>query len=828
MRLSGAQTERSSRDLQVMPSSYRFLLLMFLGLVAPFACHGQTNVLTYHNDNGRTGQNLNEIILTPANVNSTAFGSLGFMPVDGLVDAEPLYVANLMVGGATHNVVFVVTENDSVYAFDADSFVQLWHASVLGSNETPSDNRGCNQVTPQIGITSTPVIDPTAGLHGTIFLVAMSEDSGGSYHQRLHALDITTGAEQAGSPTQIAATFPGAGQNSSNGQVVFNPAQYKDRAALLLQGGVIYTTWASHCDIDPYNGWVIAYSESTFQQVAVLNVTPNGSEGAIWMSGAGPAADASGNVYLLDGNGTFDTTLGSTGFPTSGDFGNAFIKLGLSGNTLSVLDYFTMSDTVAESGADEDLGSGGALVLPDLTDASGKIHHLAVGAGKGGVIYVVNRDSMGKFNSSGDQIYQEITSALAGGTWSMPAYFNGTLYYGAVNDTVKAFPITNAQVATGATSQSSSTFGYPGATPSISANGSSNGIVWAVQNANPAVLHAYNASNLATELYNSNQAGTRNQFADNKYITPLIDNGKVYVGTPTGVAVFGLLSTVATPVFNPAAGIVTSSQAISITDSTSGTAIYYTTDGSIPSPGAGTSQQYTAPFTLSSSATVEAIAVVTASSNKSAIASGSFTVSNGSSSTPNPISIDFVGLGTSMGSAEQAGVVPESNWNDATGAVSNSPLSLVDSTGTATTATVTWKADDVWDSPITDAAGNVRMMKGYLDNGQMDTTTVNVSGLPGSSGGYSVYVYAQGTSNGTTNTGIYQISGAGITTSSVALTYNSNFNGTFTQATASSAIGNYIVFTIPNVTGFQLSAIPSTASNGFERAPVNGIQIVPQ
>jgi hypothetical protein len=180
-----------------------------------------------------------------------------------------------------------------------------------------------------------------------------------------------------------------------------------------------------------------------------------------------------------------------------------------------------------------------------------------------------------------------------------------------------------------------------------------------------------------------------------------------------------------------------------------------------------------------------------------------------------------------MGSTEQAGVVPESNWNDATGAVSNSPFVLVDSTGAVTKATVTWKSDDVWDSPITDQAGNVRMMKGYLDNGQMDTTTVNVSGLPGSSGGYSVYVYAQGTGSGGTNTGIYQISGAGITTSSVALTYNSNFNGTFTQATASSANGNYIVFTIPNVTGFQLSAIPSTASNGYERAPVNGIQIVP-
>jgi hypothetical protein len=827
MQSNRAAERRADRDVQAVFYSYRAIFLALWSLAAAFACPGQTNVLTYHNDNGRTGQNLNERILTPANVNATNFGSLGFMSVDGLVDAQPLYVANLTVGGSAHNVVFVVTENDSVYAFDADSFAQLWQASVLGANETPSDNRGCNQVTPQIGITSTPVIDPSAGPHGTIFLVAMSLDSNGNYHQRLHALDITTGAEQTGSPTQITGTFPGKGANSSNGQVIFDPKQYKERAALLLQGGLIYTTWASHCDNDPYTGWVLAYSESTLQQVAVLNVTPNGSEGAIWMSGAGPAADATGNIYFLDANGTFDTTLTSSGFPNSGDYGNAFIKLGLSGNTLSVLDYFTMSDTVAESGVDEDLGSGGTLVLPDLTDASGNTRHLAVGVGKGSIIYVVNRDSMGKFNSSGDNIYQEISGALSGGAWSMPAYFNGSLYYGTVGDSLKALPITNALVASAAASQSSATFAYPGTTPSISANGTSNAIVWAVENASPAVLHAYNAANLATELYNSNQAGTRDQFSGNKYITPLINNGKVYVGTPSGVAVFGLRNTVATPAFNPSGGTVSPSQPISITDSTSGTSIYYTTDGSTPTPGSGTTQQYAGPFTLSSSGTVEAIAVLTASSSMSTIASTSFTVSSGSGSPAKVISIDFVGLGTAMGSTEQAGVVVKSNWNDASGAVS-STLGLVDETGAATTASVTWSADDVWDSPIQDVAGNVRMMKGYLDNGEMDTTTVSVSGLPGSTGGYNIYVYGQGTSSGTTNTGIYEISGAGITTSSVALTYNANFNGTFTQATASNGNGNYVVFTIPNVAGFQLSAIPSTASNGFARAPVNGIQIVPQ
>jgi hypothetical protein len=498
------------------------------------------NVLTYHNDNARTGQNLNETILTPVTVNSTNFGKKGFLSVQGLVDAEPLYVSNLTISGASHNVVFVVTEHDLVYAFDADSFTQLWQVSVLGPNEVPSDDRGCTQVTPEIGITSTPVIDLNAGPHGAIFVVAMSKDANGNYYQRLHALDITTGAEQSGSPTTIHATFP-----KATGQVTFDPGQYKERASLLLLNGVIYLSWASHCDYAPYSGWVMGYSESTLQQVSVLNFTPNGSEGAVWMSGAGIAADTLGNIYFLAANGTFDTTLNANGFPVNGDYGNAFMKLATSGNALSVADYFTMHNTVLESNADQDLGSGGALVLPDLQDGLGNTWHLAVGAGKDAIIYVVNRDSMGKFNPSNDNaIYQEVTSngLGSGGVWAMPAYFNNSIYFGAVRDALKAFTITNARIVTPPASQSAGAFSYPGTTPSISANGTSNGIVWAVEkNGNTGILHAYDASDLANELYNSNQAGTRDQFVDNKFITPMIANGKVYVGTPTGVIVFGLL-----------------------------------------------------------------------------------------------------------------------------------------------------------------------------------------------------------------------------------------------------------------------------------------------
>jgi hypothetical protein len=302
---------------------------------------------------------------------------------------------------------------------------------------------------------------------------------------------------------------------------------------------VIYTTWTSHCDIGAYTGWVMGYSADTLQQTSVLNVTPNGSGGAIWMSGAGPASDGS-SIYLLGANGTFDTALNSSGFPSQGNFGNAFLKLGTAGG-LAVADYFTMSNTVQESNADEDLGSGGAIVLPDLTDAGGAVQHLTLGTGKDDIIYVLNRDSMGKFNAAGDNIYQEIAGRLSGGEFGMAAYFNGRIYFGSVGDQLKAFTLTNAKLSATPSAQTAMTFAYPGTTPSISANGSANGIVWAAENGNIAALHAFDPVTLG-ELYSSNQMGTRDQFgAGNKFITPMINNGKVYVGTTNGVAVFGLL-----------------------------------------------------------------------------------------------------------------------------------------------------------------------------------------------------------------------------------------------------------------------------------------------
>lgn len=501
-----------------------------------------TDVLTYKNDLSRSGQNLSESTLTPANVNSSSFGLLRNLPVDGKVDAQPLYASQLSISGSAHNTVFAATEHDSVYAFDADSGSVLWQVSLLGAGETLSDSRGCNQVVPEIGVTSTPVIDRAAGAHGMLFVVAMSKDASSNYHQRLHALDLTTGAEMLNGPVEIAATYPAAG----GGSTTFIAGQYEERAALLLLNGTLYTSWTSHCDIAPYFGWIIAYSESTLSRSTILNVAPNsgGAGPAIWMSGGGPAVDAAGNIYLLTANGVFETTLDTNGFPDAQDYGNSFLKISTAGSSLAVADYFTMFNEVAESSSDEDLGSGGEMLLPDLTDSSNTVRHLVIGAGKDGNIYLVNRDSMGKFNPSGNaQIWQQVSGALPGGIWSTPAYFNGTVYYADSGGTLKAFAISSAKLVSPPGSQTATQFPYPGTAPSVSANGTANAIVWAHENSNPAVLHAYDAANLATELYNSNQAaGNRDQFgAGNKYITPTVADGKVFVGSTSGVAVFGLL-----------------------------------------------------------------------------------------------------------------------------------------------------------------------------------------------------------------------------------------------------------------------------------------------
>jgi PQQ enzyme repeat len=516
--------------------------LLVLGAAGP--AHA-VDVATYHNNIARTGLNSQETTLTPANVNSSTFGKLFTISTDGVVDAQPLYLSSVAIPGqGTHNVLYTVTESGSVYAFDADSGALLWRATTLESGESPSDTRGCSQITPSIGVTSTPVIDRTMGPHGTIYVVAMSKTSSASYYQRVHARDLTTGQEEFGGPVTVQAQYPGTGDGSQDGNVIFDAKQYAERAGLLLLNHIIYTAWTSHCDIRPYTGWVIGYSERTLARTSVINVTPNGNEGAVWQAGAGLASDGS-SIYFLDANGTFDTSLNAQGFPSLGDYGNAFVRLSTTNHTLAVADYFTMYNTVDESDADEDLGSGGAMVLPPMKDAGGATRYLAVGGGKDGAIYIVDRTNMGKFNPNNDSaIYQEVDNALPGGDWSMPAFFHGAVYFGPQGSNLLQFYFGGARLSTSPVSKSSATFEYPGSTPSISSNGLQNGIVWAIEHTGASVLHAYNAANLAHELYNSNQAsGGRDHFGQASHFgTPTIVNGKVYVGTTTGVAVFGLLS----------------------------------------------------------------------------------------------------------------------------------------------------------------------------------------------------------------------------------------------------------------------------------------------
>lgn len=519
------------------------------------------DVIMYKNDVSRTGQYPLETKLTPANVNSTNFGLLRQMSVDGKVDGQPLYLSQLTIGSAAHNVVFAVTENASVYAFDADTGAQIWQVSLLKSGETaaPPPN-ACGQITPTIGITTTPVIDRTAGAHGTLYVVAMSFDNTSKYHQRMHALDITTGAELLNGPVDVSGTFP-----NQQGVTTFDPGQYAERTALLLVNGTIYTTWTSHCDEPPYSGWIITFDQATLAQSAVLNVGPDSGTmpapdippasqndstlngPAIWMSGSGPAADSAGNVYLLTGNGRFESTLDANGFPNHGDYGNSFLKLTKTGSTLKVVDYFTQFDSIQASVTDLDLGGGGGLVLPDMKDSNGNTKHLIVGAGKDMKLYLVDRDNMGKFNPTTNNIWQQLgTTALNGAVRGSPAYFNGTLYYGPRDVSLEAFTFANAKLPATATSQSVATFGYPGTSPVVSSNAATNGIVW-TQHPN-GTLYAFDATNLAHELYDSRQAtGNRDVTGPGasgsglKFIVPVVANGKVFMGTPNSVAVFGML-----------------------------------------------------------------------------------------------------------------------------------------------------------------------------------------------------------------------------------------------------------------------------------------------
>jgi len=524
------------------------ILLLSFSLLAV----GQVAVTTYHNDNSRSGLNANETILTPSNVNEVHFGKVLVLPVTGQVYAQPLYVPGVNINGTLHNVVYVVTEHDQAYAFDANSGQQLWQTSFIGTvgghQTVPvayQDLEDCYNLEPEIGITSTPVIDLTSN---EIYMVAKTKELFGAiyvFYQRMHVLDIRTGVENLsdlyfGAP--ITATTPGTGSGSNNGYLTFDPRIENQRAALTLSNNLIYVAWGSHCDIRSYHGYVMAFEKGSARPDGVYVDTSDAYQGGIWMGGVGPAVDSAGSLYLTTGNGYFDANVGGI------DYGDSILRLTWSTPFPGVADYFTPWDQAMLNSHDQDVASGGVLLLPDQPGAP--YPHLLVQDAKEGTIDLVDRDHMGHYNPSGDtQIVQTLPFAT-GGVFGGPAMWNNNLYFGGQHSPLEAFyydPVAQ-QIQAQYTSATPETFVFPGPTPSVSANGTSNAILWVIEtdsfeNGGNAVLRAYDANNLATEFYNSNMNQGRDQAGlAVKFAVPTVADGMVFVGAQNEVDVYGLLN----------------------------------------------------------------------------------------------------------------------------------------------------------------------------------------------------------------------------------------------------------------------------------------------
>jgi uncharacterized repeat protein (TIGR03806 family) len=588
--------------------------LSCLGLMwAAVIAHAQVNVLMHHFDLSRHGANLSETELTPANVSSATFGKLFSHDVDGYVYAQPLVLTGVNVPGkGVHDLVFVATEHDTLYAFDAndaagDNAQPVWQVSFInaaaGITTVPSGDVGTGDIVPEIGITSTPTIDPTTG---TLYVEVKTKEPGSKYVHRLHGLDVSNGAERPGSPVVITAVTKGTGDGSNGaGSLPFNSLRQMNRPGLTLvqpagyPNPVLYIAFASHGDNGPYHGWVLGYDVVTLKQVQVYNTTPNGGLGGIWMGGLGPAVDPDGNLFVITGNGTFNAA--------SQSYSDSFLKLTTGGTNLVLADYFTPFNQASLNSADADLGSGGVVVLPDEVGSAAH-PHLCVGCGKEGKIYLLDRDNLGHYQANSDSQIVQSLSGLIAGTWGTPAYYKGRLYYVGSGDAMKMLPFSNGKLTGRIQSQSPNGFGYPAGTPSISANGNTNGIAWAIDfgaygSRGPSVLHAYDAENLAKELYNSSQVGTRDVPGPAvKFTTPTIANGKVFMGTANTLAVFGHGKWVASPSISPNGAIFSESVRVTLSDATPGTDLRYTTDGSTPT---ALSSLYSGPLTFTNTTVVK-------------------------------------------------------------------------------------------------------------------------------------------------------------------------------------------------------------------------------
>lgn len=495
---------------------------------------GSLDVLTWHYDTLRTGQNTNETVLTPTNVNVSTFGKKFTFNVDGYVYAQPLVAMQQNIAGGVHNVVYVATAHDSVYAFDADgtTTTAYWQTSFLDAANGITSVPGTDlTVGDEWGVTGTPVIDRS---RNAIYVVSRVKNTkNNTYHQHFHSLDLSTGAEKTGSPVEISGCVSGTGPGSSNGQLCFDPMYENNRISLALVNNVVYAGWASLNDYGPFHGWIIGFDADTFSRVATFASTPNGDDGGYWMAGAAPGVESDGSLLYVAGNGDFD--------PTKGDYGESVVRLLKSGTQFSVTDYFTPSNWAALEPPDLDFGSGGLLLLPDNTSAH---PHQALVAGKEGRLFLLDRDNLGKFQAGSNKVVQEIPGAFPHGLFATGAYWNGNAYFVGNADVIRQFSWSSGTLnptptATGTTTS----YHFPGATPAVSSNGSSSGIVWAVERttSNAAILHAYDATNVAKELYNSTQNDARDDLGlAVKFVVPTVTNGKVYVGTIYKVVVYGL------------------------------------------------------------------------------------------------------------------------------------------------------------------------------------------------------------------------------------------------------------------------------------------------
>jgi hypothetical protein len=620
------------------PGTFAAMTLLCGTVAVVNATSAAPSVTTWRYDIGRTGQNQSETKLTPANVNSTSFGKVYSYSVDGYVYAQPLYLPSLVVAGQTHNVVFVATQHDSVYAFDADQNLQLWKASLIdtahgapsGATTVPSGDIDSSDIVPEIGITGTPVIDPTTN---TFYVAAKSKESG-AYVYRLHALDAATGNEKSGSPVVIQAQVPGNGTGSVSGTVAFIPQWELQRTGLLLMDGNVFVGFGAHGDNGPYHGWLLSYNASTLKQVAVFNSSPDGKGNGIWQSGEGLAADVVNGVprlFIVTGN--FFSTGGGVSYPTAPytdaqNYSNAIVRFDITGGGLSISDQWTPFDSDNLSAGDQDQTSGGALVLPDQAGAN--VHEL-IQVGKNGRIEVLNRDDLGGFNTSSNDVVQEISGQVSG-LWSTPAYWNGNVYFWGSGDYLKQFTLASGRLSQTPLATGTAKSQFPGTSPVISSNGSSNAVLWGIRSdgytsGSPALLYAYSATNIGTLLYESTQNAARDTAGKAvKMTVPMVVNGKVYVPAQGEVDVYGLLAGTTpdapAPTFSPAAGVYASGQSVTISDTLSGAAIHYTTNGTTPTT---SSTLYSGPISVNSSTTLEAIAVESGY-NTSSVSTAAYTI----------------------------------------------------------------------------------------------------------------------------------------------------------------------------------------------------------